>query len=278
MTQLRPIAPINIADLDTAQPETGEPICERVDPRALFVDPTYQRDIGERGLRQIRRIIEAWSWTKFKPPICAYSLHDGKTVLKVVDGQHTAIAAASHPDVGMIPVMIIEASDTATQAEAFVGQNTQRVGITPLQLHYAALVAQDEDALTVAQVCQRAGVTILRTTPKTYQPRQTVAVTAISTLIDRRGAMKARQILEVLANAELKPITATHIRAVELLLTDEEYRDAITAEDLTVTVAGEFDDEAKLFASTHRVPIWRGLASVWFRNTKKKRGALKAVA
>jgi len=131
MTNLRAIEPISITDLDTAEPETGEPICERVDPKSLFVDPAYQRNIGERGLRQIRRIIEAWCWTKFKPPICAYAEEDGRTVLKVLDGQHTAIAAASHPHIDMIPVMIVEAAETAAQAAAFVGQNTQRVAVTP---------------------------------------------------------------------------------------------------------------------------------------------------
>lgn len=91
--------------------------------------PAYQRQIGERGLRQIRKIIEAFDWTKYKPPVCTYADHDGATVLKVLDGQHTAIAAASHPNINMIPVMIVNAADTASQAAAFVGQNTNHLGV-----------------------------------------------------------------------------------------------------------------------------------------------------
>lgn len=283
MTDLRPVAPISIVDLDTAQPETGEPICERVDPKTLFVDPAYQRGIGERGLRQIRKIIEAWCWTKFKPPICAYAEHDGETVLMVLDGQHTAIAAASHPHVDMIPVMIVEAADTASQAAAFVGQNTERLGVTPLQLHQAALVAGDDDALTIEQVCARAGVTVLRTPPARaeYQAGETVAINALRSLVDKRGAMKARMILEVLAKANVAPITANHVRAAELLMTDPEYCEAFEAEDLTreIETAGKSaEHEAKVFSVSHKVPVWRALAVQWFRKVKKRRQPAKVAA
>lgn len=277
-SDLRRIEPISISDLDTAKPETGEPICERVDPTTLFVDPAYQRGISERGLRQIRTIIEAWSWTKFKPPICAYAEHEGETVLKVLDGQHTAIAAASHPHIMEIPVMIVEAAETAAQAAAFVGQNTERLGVTPLQLHQASLVAQDPDALTVQQVCDRAGITILKTPPSRGQfgPNETIAINAIKALVDARGAMKARIILDVLALAQLAPITSNHIRACELLMTDDEYRDEFEPVDLTqaIQVCGKAaDHEAKVLSLSHKMPVWRALAIHWFRKTRKKRKA-----
>jgi hypothetical protein len=275
---LRPIEPISIDDLDTAKPETGEPICERVNPKALFVDPAYQRQISERGLRQIRRIVEAFDWTKYKPPVCAYADHDGTTVLKVLDGQHTAIAAASHPNIDMIPVMIVEAADTASQAAAFVGQNTNHLGVTALQQHKAAIVAGDEDALTVEQVCARAHVVVLTSPPSRaeYQPRETVAINALRQLIDKRGAMKARMVLEVLANAGLAPITANHIRAADLLMTDPEYADSFEPVDLTreIETSGKTaDHEAKIFSVAHKVPVWKALAITWFKKTRKKRRA-----
>ncbi|MBL8578104.1 MAG: hypothetical protein JNK47_12830 [Mesorhizobium sp.] len=275
---LRPIEPINIEGLDTAAPENGEPICERVDPKTLFVDPAYQRGIGERGLRQIRKIIEAFDWTKYKPPICAYADYNGKSVLKVIDGQHTAIACASHPDIDMIPVMIVEAADTAVQAAAFVGQNTERLGVTALQIHRAAVVAGDEDALTIEQVCGRAGITILRMPPSRadFKPCETVAISQLRALVDKRGAMKARVILDVLANAALSPIEANHIKAAELLMTDPEYCNEFEAIDLSqaiVILGKSVEQEAKVFSATHKVPIWRSIAVQWFRKTRKKRRA-----
>jgi len=273
---LRNIEPINIADLDTAAPEAGEPICERVDPKTLFVDPAYQRSIGERGLRQIRRIVEAFCWTKFKPPICAYAEHDGKTVLKVLDGQHTAIAAASHPDIAMIPVMIVEAAETAAQAAAFVGQNTERLGVTALQVHQAAVVAQDDDALTIQQVCEAAGVKVLANPPSrnVYGRRETVAIAAIGKLIERNGPDVATAVLTILANADLAPIAANHIAAAEILKTDPEYRDQFDDVALTDAIVGlgkAAEHEAKLMVISHKVPMKKALAIQWFRKTKKRR-------
>lgn len=278
LSDLRAIEPISITDLDTAAPDTGEPICERVDPKTLFVDPAYQRSVGERGLRQIRRIIEAFDWTKYKPPICAYADHDGQTVLKVIDGQHTAIAAASHPHIDMIPVMIVEAADTTVQAAAFVGQNTQRLGVTPLQVFFAEVTAGDVDALDVLKTCERAGVAIMRSPPSRsdFKPGETISISAIKALVDKRGIMKARMVLEVLAKASLAPITADHIKAAEYLMTEPEYCDQFEPEDLTreIETAGKAaEHEAKVFSVAQKVPVWRALAVQWFRKTRKKRKA-----
>jgi hypothetical protein len=82
-------------------------------------------------------------------------------------------------------------------------------------------------------------------------------------------------VLEVIANAERGAITATHIKAVELLLTDPDYADNIAPEDMTVAIVDLLytaEDEAKLLAVTHKVPLWRALAITWFRKCKKKRG------
>lgn len=281
---LRRVTPISISGIEPVAPVTGMPICELVDPTTLFVDTAYQRDIAERGLTQIRRIVERFDWAKYKPPICAFSIVDGESVLMVLDGQHTAIAAASHPLVGKIPVMIVEAEDTVAQAKAFIGQNVDRLGVTKLQLHQAALAAADEDAQTVELVCQRAGIKVLRR-PGSYSSstaRETIAITQIEALIGRQGPIVARQILETLANAERGPLTAPQIKATELLLTNEEYRDKITPEDLTEAIVDLLftaEDEAKIFAAAHKVPLWRALAIIWFRKCKKRRTpAIRAVA
>lgn len=272
---LRHIYPINIADLKPTAPSTGEPIFESVDPTTLFVDSQYQRDIGERGLRQIRKMVEGWNWSKFRAPVCAFEKdEDGNEVLKVIDGQHTCIAAASHPRITRIPVQIVEAPDQQTQASAFIGQNIDRLGVTKLQLHQAALTAGDEHARDVQNVCDRAGVKILLTTPYRYEAGDTVAISAISALVKRHSVMKARQILEVLATAHLAPISTPQIKAAELLMTDPEFCDAFEPEDLTreiETAGASAENEAKVFAATHKLPQWRALASVWFKNTRKKR-------
>ncbi|CAN7597300.1 hypothetical protein LJR234_004603 [Mesorhizobium amorphae] len=283
MSDIRPITPIDITGLKPALPITGLPICELVDPHTLFVDGKYQRSIGENGRRQIRKMIQRFCWTRFKPPICAFGRHNEKTVLMVLDGQHTAIAAASNPNIDRIPVMIVEAPETSAQAAAFVGQNSDRLGVTPLQLHQAAVVAQDEDALTVEQVCERAGVVVLKGPAGNarYRPRETIAVNTVSGLVARQTAMGARRILEVLANAELAPITGHHVRAAEYLMTNKDYCQKFEPEDLAIAIGEMFltaEDEAKVMSHAHRLPFWKALAVVWFRKTKKKRLHLRVAA
>ncbi|MCO5141388.1 hypothetical protein, partial [Shinella sp.] len=213
--------------------------------------------------------------------ICAYSEYEGATVLKVLDGQHTAIAAASNPHVGEIPVMIVEAEDTIAQAKAFIGQNTQKLGITSLQLHQAAVAAGDEDALTLELTCKAANVRLLRA-PNSHAgdgSRQTIAVKQIEGLIARRGRIFAREVLEIIANAERGLITATHVKAVEFLLIDPEFAGHVSADDITSAIIDLLytaEEDAKRFADTHRMPHWKALANVWFRKCKKRRGVLRA--
>lgn len=284
MEKLKPILPIKITDLSPKLPPTGEPICERVDPTTLYVDHSYQRQVSERGRKQIRKVVEQFCRTKFKPPICAYAVDEnGATVLKVLDGQHTAIAAASNPHVGMIPVMIVDAPDNQAQAAAFVGQNTQRVGITPLQLHQASVVSGDEDAMTVELVCARAGIKVITTPPAAskYRARETIAIATISGLVNRQTAIGARRILEVLANADFAPITSPQIRAAELLMTHKDFSQRFDPEDLTKTMAKLYltaEEDAKVYAHAHKLPFFKALAIVWFRDTKKRRTPIRLVA
>lgn len=283
MEHLTQIVGMEWPDVTPARPATGEPICERVDPRSLFVDHSYQRKVGERGISQIRRIVRSFCWTKFKPPVCAYAEHDGQTILKVLDGQHTAIAAASNPCIDKIPVMIVEAADVQSQAAAFVGQNTERLGVTPLQLHQAAVIAGDPEAQTVELVCARAGVKIVKTVPggAKYQPRETIAVASLRGLVERHSAQGARRILEVLADGGLAPITGQHIKAAEHLMTHKELSPTFDPSDLSIAIGELFlcaEDEARTFAHMKRIPVWRALAAVWYRKTKKKRTSIRTAA
>ncbi|CDZ50435.1 DUF6551 family protein [Neorhizobium galegae] len=280
---IRAIVPISIASIEPNVPPTGMPIFELVKPTDLFVDPTYQRDVSDRGLRQIRRIIEHFDWTKYKPPICSYAEHDGKTILKVLDGQHTAIGAASNPHVDKIPVMIVEAEDTIAQAKAFIGQNSDRLGVTHLQMHQAAIAAADEDAQTLELTCTRANIKMLKS-PNSYAgdgSRQTIAVKTIEALIARRGPVLAREILEIIANADRGPITAPQIKAVEYLMTDANYAGTFSPDDMTLAIVELLytaEEEARLLSGSHKIPFWRALALTWYPKCKKRRNNVIRVA
>lgn len=64
-------------------------------------------------------------------------------------------------------------------------------------------------------------------------------------------------------------------------MTDPEYCEAFDPEDLTreiETAGATAENEAKVFAATHKVQFWKALASVWFKKTKKRRQPAKVAA
>lgn len=276
----RKIAPIAV-DGDLNPIATGEPIFERVDPRTLLVEETYQRDLSPKSMRLIEKIATGWDWRKFKPPVVAFA--DGG--LRIIDGQHTAMGAASRPDIEKIPVMVVEASEVQDRAMAFIGHNRDRLTVTAMQMHHAAVAAGDDDATTVEQVCERAGVKLVRGAygGRAWSPGETVAIGAVVGLIDRRGAMRARQMLQVLAQTDLAPIRPHHVRAVEAIFTDPLYAEDVEAldgrgaEDLAAVIGllGEgAEREARLYIDARKgVPMWKALAMQWFKKMRKRRKA-----
>ena len=114
---MRPVQPIDLGPLVPAD-LSGQPgpDFDIVAPTDLLVDDAYQRGISPKSEALIRRIVRTWSWSKFKPPVCARV--DGR--LHVIDGQHTAIAAASHGGIQAIPVIVVAIPEMADRARAFV--------------------------------------------------------------------------------------------------------------------------------------------------------------
>jgi hypothetical protein len=47
------------------------------------------------------------------------------------------IAAATHPEIGKIPAMVVAADSIELRAKAFIGHNRNRLQLTPGQLYYS---------------------------------------------------------------------------------------------------------------------------------------------
>ena len=172
--------------------------------------------------------------------------------------------------------MVVRADMASERAKTFLGRNRDRIAVTPNQLHAAAVQAGDDTAVTINQVCERAGIRVLKQPPgaASFKVGDTLAIGAVSAVISRRGALKARQILQVLGDAKLAPVPASLIRAVEELLVNKEYSVQIDPGDLTTTIRaglGEAESEAKIFAATHNIPMWKALVSVLFKRCKRGR-------
>lgn len=277
---LRPVAPICTNGLIAGPPATGEPIFERVDPRDLLVEEAYQRDLSAKSLKLIQHIIEHWDWTRFKPPVCAFA-DEG---LRIIDGQHTAIAAASHPLIDRIPVMVVEAPELATRALAFIGHNRDRLAVTPMQLHHAAVAAGEAQAVAIEAVCEAAGVTLTRTAGGGHRWKvgETQAINAVRALVVRCGQDKAQRVLAALVAAGLAPVSAHDVKAAEMLFSVADYSDQLNSltdgggQELATAIRAlgdRADKEARLFAAAQCVPYWRALGITWFKTCRKRRRA-----
>jgi hypothetical protein len=279
--RLRRIGPLSAASLRGARMEhnvkpneIAEPIPEIawVPPESLWVDEAYQREMGENSIKLIRKIVGNFSWRKLKPPIVV-RIPGG---YEVIDGQHTATAAATHDGVPKIPVLVVEAGTRAERADGFIGHNRDRVAVTPMQLFFSALAAEDPEATTIKHVCDRAGVTIVKY-PKggRWEPGQTVAVSAIGRLIEQRYTLSARRVLKILADSDAAPITANQIKAVEALLFDREFVGKCQDDQITDAIRGlaeEAEREAGIMAVTHKIPQWKALTIVYFRGIRNQPG------
>lgn len=261
MSSLRKIAAMDFPDVVKATVAGARPKLVWVKPTDLLVDETYQRDLSRQSVRLIREIVQCFSWDQMKPPITvevAGGLH-------VVDGQHTAIAAASI-NLPAIPIFVVHSPDLVGRAKAFVGHNRRRIQISGIQIHRAMVAAGDDDALDVDRVCQRAGVRLRHAQGRrgTLVPGESAAIATIYALIKRRGVMRARQALEVLAKAKLAPISEGHILAADHLLAEKK----VDADDLCVAIRLEGDaviPRAKIIAKTEKKWIWQAVVDLWVK-------------
>lgn len=124
----------------------------------LYIDPKYQRPIGPKGEKNIRQVIENFSWNLFSPLVVARR-EGGRYA--VIDGQHRAIAARTHGGIEKVPCLII-AGDGPEEARAFAVINGAVTAVSPLNIWAARLVAGDVDAIMIRNSLDRVGVRVLR--------------------------------------------------------------------------------------------------------------------
>ncbi|MDB5584867.1 MAG: hypothetical protein JWR80_10043 [Bradyrhizobium sp.] len=213
--KLRRIEPIpKIEGMSRASDLGQRPELRWVDPTSLLVDEGYQRDLGKRSYSLIRGMMQGFAWRKMKPPIVV-EVGDG---LHCVDGQHTAIAAASI-GVPEIPVFVVGAASLGERADSFVAHNKDRIVMQPLDIYRARIAAGDPDAVDCANVCQRAGVRIRQIQPGgKILVGDTGAVGTIQRLVRRRGVQTSRNILQAFVTGGRGPITPAEIDAAEALM------------------------------------------------------------
>lgn len=272
---LRKIKPLKYNDILPAMMGESEvkPVFEWVDPSELYIESKYQRNIHDRSIRLIRNIIKDFSWSRFKPPVCSYG-EDNK--LFVIDGQHTAIAAASIPAIKKIPIMVITAATIQNRAASFLGHNRDRVAITPVQMFYSAVAAGDGTALKLDIALKETGVTLMRSIPPVWVEGQSVAANTMMELAKTRDTIGAARCLHILMDAKRAPIVSPELKAVALLCFDKDWRGRFDDKELSKVIASKSIDQwAVTTEATVRkgqnMPTSRAIAIAWFRKVPKKR-------
>lgn len=269
LRSIRPLKAESLRGVEAAEVGRVKPKFEWVDPTTLFVEEGYQRVIAESGIAMIRKIYSRFSWARFKPPICV-RLPDSGNVLICIDGQHTATAAATHPDIKTIPVMVVSADDARARASSFVGHNRDRLALTAPMIYRAELAAGDPLATTVDRACKTAGVTVLPTSislNRSTEVGATIAVGALKSIVKASGEDGLVRVLRVMVAAKRGPIKAGELSAAALVLQglpDDALDDRLAAVIASKT-AEQWAAIAAAAVAESRVSATDATASAWLR-------------
>lgn len=187
-----------------------------VAPTSLLIESAYQRDFSARSISLIRKMVVGWDWTKFKPPVCAR----GPDGLMVIDGQHTAIAAATR-GVEQIPVMVVEAEKIESRAASFVSHNRDRLAMSPLQVLHADATALDPVAVGILALAKQTGAVIPRNPPLKgrAKPGTVLSVRDMRRIFTGDGPETLERIFRIVVGAQMAPATTVAVRALRILLT-----------------------------------------------------------
>lgn len=134
------------------------PDLDWININSLTIDDTYQRDtLSKRSQQNIKKIKEAFAWSKFSPLTVADL---GNNKYSIIDGQHRYIAAKELGDITDLPCWIIPQCQTKSQADAFIDINKNRVYVNNWQMYKAKLAANDENATRINEFLNTVNITV----------------------------------------------------------------------------------------------------------------------
>jgi hypothetical protein len=184
----------------------------------LVVNEEYQRRLSTASFAAIRRMARNWNWSSFKAPNVAAT--DTPNVWEVIDGQHTAIAAATNGFIQVMPCLLVPAATTREKAASFLGINQAKIGLTAAAIYNAELAAGDELATGVQIALNASGCRILPFPPPDgkYAIGDTMAIGSLKQVVRIKGSMRLKRILEVGVDAGSAPVSALLVKALDVAL------------------------------------------------------------
>lgn len=238
---------------------TAPPAVHMVDPADLRVEGAYQRDLSKKSIKLLRKIVANWDWAKFKPPICAKRGHG----LVVIDGQHTAIAAATLA-IKHMPVLVVSADAIEKRADSFVAHNRDRVDMSPFQIFHASVVAGDRSAVAIMALAEKTGAIIPRSAPQRgkAKPGMIAAIKDAQLCYKKDGGAVLERIFRIAVASGAAPLTRLPTRSLRILLTQSYFAETAAMPDSRIanglkTMLHVFEDKARFRAAQEDQPADR---------------------
>lgn len=247
----------------------------------LVIENAYQRDLTAKSVTLIRKIVAEWSWAKFKPPIVA---ERGDGTYYVIDGQHTAIAAATHPQIHMLPVLVVPLREVAERAESFLAHNRDRIAVSQLQMFHAELAAMKPEPMAIYRIAIEAGARIPKVQPKKGHEAvgDIVSVTAVRRVYRVRGPEVLRRVIDIAMAMQARPITTTLVYGLEYLVGNPAFADCAVRADAAIAEAlrdlGDYERAAQREATATKQNRYRALAMLVASHHRIAREQARAVA
>lgn len=232
MSQVKPLTPIGETKRIERSLVGPPPRLAWLGLDQLVINADYQRSLSNASLALIRRMVAEWDWNRFKALSVAPT---GDGLYEVVDGQHTALAAATHGSIETLPCLVLTAATVAEKAAAFVGINADRISLTPFALYRARVAAGDAEAVAVREGLETAGVTLVSQLRYGAETPEGVAA-CVSTLLGlarRGGKARVARLLALVKGGGITPVPAALLRGLEVLTAQD---DAPSAEAITAAL------------------------------------------
>jgi hypothetical protein len=257
---VRPIIPITLPKgVTPAKLALDRPDVRMIRVADLQIETAYQRSLGPKSIRLIQRIISGWDWAKFKPPIVSEA-EDGR--FNVVDGQHTAIAAASHPQIAFLPCVVVDAPTVQARAASFVAHNTDRVAMTTHQIFIGRAAAGDEVAADLLRIIEANGAMVPKWIPKKGEASvgEIIGIGNLEEIYRSSGPLNAARAVQAVVRAHVKPASSMVFRMLNMLFAYEVDHKMIVPLDVLIKALGTLDNierEAMELGTAAKIPKYQ---------------------
>lgn len=189
----------------------------------IRVNAAYQRNLSSRGLAVIKRIISRFSWSKFGAITVAEN-DDG--TYAVIDGQHRA-AAALMLRIKQVPAVIVLRTDLQAEADSFVGINSDRTTVSPVDKFRARITAGDKVAAELAETLTALQIDYDLPPGALTGARQTRAISLLEKLAQKHGRGTLFAALEMMLDGQ--PDNPELLTSMNIFAVTELTREAIDA-------------------------------------------------